>query len=152
MHVGKLIQTVVAPTTKAYPYLPLLAHSKLVGPCCFNQYLILCEGDDEVATSEPGPALRGVQQKQAYLHHHWIYEGTTGFSNELNSCLRQSSYIEICVQVAYRLGSSYHATCKYIDEKHKYINVTRSGRIRTLFGSVSNPHWSQYGSRSSIFG
>jgi hypothetical protein len=36
----------------------------------------LCyEGDDEVATPESGPTVRGVQQKQAYLHHHRIYEG-----------------------------------------------------------------------------
>jgi hypothetical protein len=36
----------------------------------------LCyEGDDEVATPESGPAVRGVQQKQTYLHHHRIYEG-----------------------------------------------------------------------------
>jgi hypothetical protein len=33
------------------------------------------EGDDKVATPESGPAVRGVQQKQAYLHHHRIYEG-----------------------------------------------------------------------------
>jgi hypothetical protein len=40
----------------------------------------LCyEGDDEVATPESGPTVRGVQQKQAYLHHHRIYEGDHSF-------------------------------------------------------------------------
>ena len=42
----------------------------------------LCyEGDDEVATPESGPAVRGVQQKQTYLHHHRIYEGDHSFKS-----------------------------------------------------------------------
>jgi hypothetical protein len=52
----------------------------------------LCyEGDDEVATPESGPTVRGVQQKQAYLHHHRIYEGvyTTLFNFQVQGFVDQ---------------------------------------------------------------
>ena len=46
------------------------------------------EGDDEVATPESGPTVRGVQQKQAYLHHHRIYEGDHSFKPSGSSFCR----------------------------------------------------------------
>jgi hypothetical protein len=54
---------------------------------CTPTYLFY-EGDDEVAAPESGPAVRGVQQKQAYLHHHRIYEGDHSFKSSGSGIFR----------------------------------------------------------------
>ena len=43
----------------------------------FRLVLKLCvdKGDDEAAAPKPGPALRGLQQEQADIHHYRVHEG-----------------------------------------------------------------------------